>query len=236
MLWSPDTHVPCYFSSLQLPLGWILPDPGPWKGTKKWKETNPPRNNFSLSSTQSSASRPKGKKYRRRQLVSPQASPFLLPTRLSVSKLPFVSIWEAFGLIEHLDWTLPRSEDSYLGAGSSTQTTNVFHILSHCESLALSDAGYPAHSPLILGTDSLTSRSMTVSIVFKDSHCRKGTGSTEKKFVSWEENEKDGPESHTMQRQFKDAHCLLFTLLQELTIWFPVIRCYRGDFPRTEEL
>lgn len=35
MLWSPDTHVPCYFSSLQLPLGWILPDPGPWKGTKK---------------------------------------------------------------------------------------------------------------------------------------------------------------------------------------------------------
>lgn len=61
MLWSPDTHVPCYFSSLQLPLGWILPDPGPWKGTKKWKETNPPRNNFSLSSTQSSAFRPKGK-------------------------------------------------------------------------------------------------------------------------------------------------------------------------------
>lgn len=34
---SPDTRVPCYFSSLQLPLGWILPDPGPWEK----KKTNP---------------------------------------------------------------------------------------------------------------------------------------------------------------------------------------------------
>lgn len=38
MLWSPDTHVPCYFSSLQLPLGWILPDPGPWE--KKIKKNH----------------------------------------------------------------------------------------------------------------------------------------------------------------------------------------------------
>ena len=35
MLWSPDTRVPCYFSSLQLPLGWILPDPGPWEKKRK---------------------------------------------------------------------------------------------------------------------------------------------------------------------------------------------------------
>lgn len=59
MLWSPDARVPCYFSSLQLPLGWILPDPGPWEKKRKRKiisrrkkksplhpHTAPPTKNF----------------------------------------------------------------------------------------------------------------------------------------------------------------------------------------------
>lgn len=42
MLCSPDARVPCYFFSLQLPLGWILPDPGPWEKKKILQEIPSP--------------------------------------------------------------------------------------------------------------------------------------------------------------------------------------------------
>ena len=90
MLWSPDTRVPCYFSSLQLPLGWILPDPGPWE---KKRKIIPEKKKVPFTHTQLSQPRIfffKKRKSGRNDMTCLSTDPSPSPCQPDVSQLPFV--------------------------------------------------------------------------------------------------------------------------------------------------